>query len=221
MNKTTNFLIAILICFSTWSTSALAQKPTKKNNLTKEEFFVSGRSNISIGMFFPTGTLAKSLKPCPNIGYYYGLQISRKYSIDLGGGYFKQINPNDFNFKQADSVVVGKPTSSGKIGIWISRIEKLNKNYTWENRFGFGVSVLQSNIKKNSCNDSKDQFENSSSTFLNLGTTIRKKIKKEKDIGFMFNYYVTKYDLFNHDFATGTSSRNHYITMGISYGSNR
>ena len=221
MKQTTSLKIAILICLSIWATTSFAQKSIEKDSVGSETFYVAGRSNIEIGVFIPTGSLSKFLNPCPNIGYYFGLQITRKCAIDFGANYFRQLNPKSFNYKQGDSLVVGKPTTSAKLGVWISSIEKINTKYTWENRFGFGVSVLQSNIKKNNCNNSKDEFESSGSSFFNLGTTIRKKIKNGRDFGFRINYFITKYDLFDQDLTTGKGNRNKNFTMSISYGSNR
>lgn len=218
MKQTTSLKIAILICSSIWATTSLAQKSKEKNSVGVESFYFVGRSNIDIGLFIPTGALSKSLKPSPNISYYFGLQISRKYSIDLGASFFLPIKPTSLNFRKGDSVIVGKPILSGTLGLWVSRIEKINKKITWENRIGSGVSALQTDIKKNDCKDTNDQFEDASTIFINFGTVLRKKMKNEKDIGIKLNYYFSPYNLFQQHLPANFG--NQYVTLSISYGIN-
>ncbi len=208
------FFIVICLFFSTSN----AQKITQLENNFKEDYIPTGRSNIEIGIFVPIGNLSKNLKLYPNISYYLGVQINEKYAVDMGTSIFIPIKPNSLTYKLKDSILKGKPYVSGTIGFWISRTEKLNKNYTWENRLGTGIGFLQTDIPTNKPKEDNDRVRGTETIFLNIGMCIKKKISNRKDVGVAVNYYLNPYNLFAKHLIKNFG--NQYATIGLSYGIN-
>jgi hypothetical protein len=213
---TKEIVFILLACISI--SHLYAQKMTETENLFDNGFYPSGRSNVEVGLFIPQGNLKNNLKVSTNISYYIGVQFNEKYALDLGTSVFIPNKPKTLNYFLKDSAIEGKPMLSGTLGLWLSRIEKLHKKYTWENRFGTGIGFLQTDIPTGNPKECNDDVRGSETIFLNLGTSLKRKINSRKDVGVSINYYYTPYNLFEKHLVKGFG--NQYATVGISYGIN-
>jgi hypothetical protein len=218
MKKRITTKIVFILLASISISNLYAQKQTETENRFEDEYYPRGRSNVEIGLFIPQGNLRNNLNVSTNISYYFGVQINEKYALDLGTSFFIPNKPKTLNYYLKDSVIEGKPEVSGTLGLWLSRVQKIHKKYTWENRFGTGVGFLQTDIPTGKSKECNDDSRGSETIFLNLGTSIKRKINSRKDIGISVNYFYTPYNLFVKHLDKGFG--NQYATIGLSYGIN-
>jgi hypothetical protein len=218
MKKRITKKIVFILLASISISNLYAQKQTETENHFEDGYFPTGRSNVEIGLFIPQGNLRNNLNVSTNISYYFGVQFNEKYALDLGTSIFIPNKPKTLNYYLEDSLIVGKPELSGTLGLWLSRVKKIHKKYTWENRFGTGLGFLQTDIPTGKPKECNDESRGSATIFLNLGTSIKRKINSRKDIGIYVNYFYTPYNLFEKNLDKGFG--NQYATVGISYGIN-
>ena len=170
---------------------------------------------IDAGTFVPLNNLKSTLGISPQFGLYFGIPFSEKYRFDLGASFFIPINSKKLEYFLPDNTTLsGKADFGATMGGWVSRSDMFKKSWFIENRFGAGFGFLGTDIrkdkpKKNNPNDN-DNYYNSETIFLCIGTGIRK-----WRIGLSLNYYFVPYNAFNkcfkHDFG------NQYLTVSTYY----
>ncbi|MCL2098526.1 MAG: hypothetical protein FWH23_07205 [Bacteroidales bacterium] len=161
---------------------------------------------IDAGVFVPLDNLKNTLGVSPHIGLYFGVPLTEKYRIDLGVSVFIPVNRKEMEYFLPNEALTGKPSFSGTMGIYASRADLLKNCWVIENRFGTGLGVFGTNIKKDKPKHEYAEWYSAETIFLSLGTGIRK-----GNLGLSLNYFFIPYNAFKKNFKTDFGSQ--YLTI--------
>jgi hypothetical protein len=161
---------------------------------------------VDAGVFIPLYNLKNTLRISPHLGLYFGFPLTEKYRFDLGASFFIPVNSKELEYFLPDQTLTGKADLSGTMGLWVSRSDELKKSWFIENRFGTGLGMLGTNIRKDKPKNENDRWYSSETFFLNLGTGIKK-----GRIGLSLNYYFVPYNAFEKNLKTDFG--NQYLTL--------
>ncbi len=165
---------------------------------------------VDAGAFVPLNSLKKNLGVNPHIGLFIGLPYNEKYRIDMGLSVFMPVNRKELAYYLPNETLTGKADLSGAIGLWLSRTDCLRNCWVIDNRFGTGLGILGTNIKKDKPKDEDDEWYSAETIFFSLGTGIRK-----GNLGLGFNYFFVPYNAFRKNLKSDFGSQ--YLTISAYY----
>lgn len=219
MIKKRLFKITLIIIIFSFSGIASAQTDTINQSINDiEEYDIWNQGiifRIDIGIFIPLDNLKSTLSISPHLALYFGIPVSEKYRIDLGSSIFIPVNSNSIEYILPDTILSGKPILSGTLGIWLTRIDRFNNKYFWDNRIGTGLGFFQTDIPTNKPKEENDNVYSSETIFINIGTGIRRMLFRKRSIGFAVNYFFVPYNAFKQNLHPDFG--NQYLTMSISF----
>jgi len=172
---------------------------------------------LESGIYMPLGTFAKTIDPSPSFGLIGGIKLSKKLRLDPQLMFFIPQSRTPVLIDGDEGIVSGRINLlSGNIGATLNRVFILNKNSLFEIRGGTGVSILQTDRKKENTEDcDNDQFYGSETIFLKTGIGFKTRILKYNFIGIEINYLYTPYNLFK---PFVSSIGNQALSLSVSYG---
>jgi len=170
---------------------------------------------LNVGTYVPIYNLRKTLKVSPAIGFGFSVIISKKFELQIGTNVFFPVNSNELGYILTDTILVGKPSLSGVMGVWLTRVESIGKLYFWDNRIGTGLGFLQTDIKTNKPEEENDRVYSSETVFINVGTGFRRLVRDYKSIGIDIRYFYVPYNAFQKNLSSDFG--NQYLTTSISY----
>ncbi|WP_460217932.1 hypothetical protein [Psychroserpens sp. MEBiC05023] len=171
--------------------------------------------NLEVNRFIPIGSFSKTLEQSVGAGFYFGIPLDDKLRLDLGTSVFFPKTKSQIRYYANEEVLEGNANLSGTLGVWLTKVKRIGKNWYWDNRFGTGLGFFQTDIKTGKPKEDNDSVYGVETVFVNLGTAIRTQLFKS-NIGIKFDYFFVPYNLFKKRLPSNFGEQ--YLTVGLIYG---
>ncbi|ARN79141.1 hypothetical protein BST97_14750 [Nonlabens spongiae] len=128
---------------------------------------------LETGLYIPLGKFAETIDPSPSFGLIGGIELTDKFRLDPQLMFFIPQSRKTVLIDGEEGVISGRINSlSLNFGATLNRVYILSPNSLFELRAGTGLSVLETDRKKESadnCDDSNDHYYGTATPFFKAG----------------------------------------------------
>lgn len=170
---------------------------------------------LELNTFIPVGNLSNTLQQSIGFGFYIGFPVDKKLRIDIGTSLFIPKEEKRIVYFTDNEKLEGGTALSGVLGVWLTKVKRINKKIYWDVKSGLGVGFFQTDIETGKPKEENDSVYGAETIFVNIGTAIRTSIFKS-NIGLKLDYFFVPYNLFKKRFPSNFGMN--YLTLGLTYG---
>jgi len=181
----------------------------KEYDVLKDEVKI----NFIIGAWIPLGKLKPTFTTSPLLGFHSGFNFSNSVKIEIGAEFRLHIDNKPFQIEAEGTATEVKSKVGFVVGFWFSKEFKLKRNMLLGMVGGIGIGILDTDLKKNS-NDDSNNYAIETADF-SLGVNVRRRISRSIDIGLNLSYHYAPY---NWDSQLVSNLGNQYLSLSLILG---
>ena len=170
---------------------------------------------IDVNAFLPIDDLRSTLNNSLGIGFYFGLPLNERLRLDLGTSVFFPSERQPIQYIGEEEVLEGGTSLSGALGLWLTHVTPLGKNWALDKRVGSGVGFFQTDIDTGKPKEENDSVHGSETLFISVGMGVRTRVYY-RNVGLKLEYFFVPYNMFKTHFPSNFG--NSYLTLGLSFG---